>query len=204
MKRDMKKIIFAFLLNLFLVVLLVLVLDLTGTISLESVFSSFGLKDDDFLKIEDRFLLEREELGKQWDVLSLKEREYAEGLNVYASNDQRLRDREDQLLALERQLQEREKKTSENELEKERRSQRIALVASQLMNMQPKQAVERLEEQTDDLLVIDILRAMDAISAEQGTSSLVPYFISLMGKERAAAVQRKMANISTLTNDAEF
>ncbi|MDR2734543.1 MAG: hypothetical protein LBC99_07870 [Spirochaetota bacterium] len=204
MKRDMKKIIFALLLNLFLFLILVFILDVTGTISMESFLSSFGVSDEDGIKIEDRYLLEREEMQKQWLSLQLKEDEYAQNIESLMSNDQRLQDKEDQLIAFEKQLQEREKKTGEDELAKVRRSERVAEVANQLMNMPPQQAVERIEQQTDDLLVIDILNAINTLSAAQGRRTVVPYYISLMNRERAAVIQAKMANISRLTNENDF
>ena len=204
MKRDTRKIIMAVLLNLFLGAVLLYVLDMTGAVTFESIMTSLGLSEGEAIKIEDRFLLEREELNKQWLVLSLKEKDYGEKLHQLTTNDQRLKDKENQLKGLEKQLREREKKASEAEMEKIKRSERVRIVADQLMNMPPKDAVPRLEAQTDDLLVIDILRAMDAVAADQGKRSIVPYLLSLMKGERAAAIQRKMANISTLSNEPEF
>lgn len=204
MKRDMKKIIFALLLNCFLFLILVFILDITGTISMESFLSSFGVSDEEGIKIEDRYLLEREEMQKQWLSLQLKEDEYAQNMETLKSNDQRLQDKEDQLIAFEKQLNEREKKTAEDKAADVRRSERIAQVANQLMNMPPQQAVERLEQQTDDLLVIDILNAINTLSEAQGRRTVVPYYISLMSKERAAIVQAKMANIARLTNENDF
>lgn len=204
MKRDTRKIVMAVLLNLFLGAVLLYVLDMTGAVTFESIMTSLGLSEGEAIKIEDRFLLEREELNKQWLVLSLKEKDYAEKLQQLTTNDQRLKDKENQLKGLEKQLREREKKATEAELEKVKRSERVKIVAEQLMNMPPKDAVPRLEAQTDDLLVIDILRAMDAVAADQGKRSIVPYLLSLMKGERAATIQRKMANISTLSNEPEF
>ena len=204
MKRDTRKIIMAVFLNLFLGAVLLYVLDMTGAMTFESIMTSLGLSEGEAIKIEDRFLLEREELNKQWLVLSLKEKDYGEKLHQLTTNDQRLKDKENQLKGLEKQLREREKKASEAEMEKIKRSERVRIVADQLMNMPPKDAVPRLEAQTDDLLVIDILRAMDAVAADQGKRSIVPYLLSLMKGERAAAIQRKMANISTLSNEPEF
>jgi len=204
MKRDTRKIVMAVLLNLFLGAVLLYVLDMTGAMTFESIMSSIGLSEGEAIKIEDRFLLEREELNKQWLVLSLKEKEYDDKIHQLKTNDQRLKDKEDQLKGLEKQLREREKKAAETEMEKVRRSERVKLVAEQLMNMPPKDAVPRLEAQTDDLLIIDILQAMDAIAADQGKRSIVPYLLSLMKGERAAVIQRKMANITTLTNEPEF
>lgn len=204
MKRDTRRVAFVLLLNLFLVAILFYVLDVTGAYTFGNFLASVGLKDGETIKIEDRFLLEQEELKKQWLSLSLKEKEYGDRLNMMKKEDQKLKDKETQLLGVEKQLKEREKKTAQNELEKIKRSERVKQVAEQLMNMPPKDAVPRLEEQSDDLLVIDILQAMDAIAIDQGKRSIVPYLLSLMKKDRAAAVQRKMANINTLTNESDF
>ena len=66
------------------------------------------------------------------------------------------------------------------------------------MNMPPKKAVDRLQAMTDDLLIIEILRAVDTESVRIGQQSMVPYYLSLMSSNRAAVIQRKMANISSM------
>ena len=203
MKPNTRKILFALLLNLLLFLVLMFVLDATGTFSLGRLFSSLGLIDADPAKIEDPYLLERAELEKQWLALSLREDDHRGTLVTHRSNEQWLSDKQEHLLAFERQLMERERKIQEDERGKVQRSELVRNVAVQLMNMPPEQAVERLEGQEDDLFIIDILFAMDALSAEQGQTSLVPYYLSLMTSARVAAIQRKMATINTI-NESEF
>jgi flagellar protein FlbB len=204
MKRNMKKIAFALLLNLFLFFILMFVLDVTGTISLENLFRTLGLAESDPTKIEDPYFLAQEEIEKQFLAIILRENDLEQSMETFRSNLQFLQDKGDQLDSQERLLRERERRTVDDMAARISRSENIRTVAIQYMNMPPQQAVERLQAQTDDLLIIDILRAMDADAEEGGRRSIVPYYLSLMEPERAAAVQRKMANISMLTNDADF
>jgi len=204
MKRNTKKIAFALLLNLFLFFVLMFVLDVTGTFSLDGLLSSFGFSESDPAKIEDPYFLAREEIEKQYQAINLRENDLGQMMETIRSNELLQRDKEDQLISMEKQLKEREVKAAETELEKVRRSERVKEVANQLVNMPPQQAVDRLVQQTDDLLVIDILRAIDALAAAEGKASTVPYFLSLLPPERVAAWQRKMANINMLTNDSDF
>ena len=46
----------------------------------------------------------------------------------------------------------------------------------------------------DDQDVIDVLRRADEDATALGQTSLVAYWLSLMPPERAAEIQRKMAN----------
>ena len=59
--------------------------------------------------------------------------------------------------------------------------------------MPPKNAVAILVAM-DDQDVIDVLRKADEVAAASGQASTVAYWLSLMPGERAAEIQRKMAN----------
>jgi flagellar protein FlbB len=45
----------------------------------------------------------------------------------------------------------------------------------------------------DDQDVIDVLRKTEELARAEGSSSIVPYWLSLMDPQRAAELQRKMA-----------
>jgi flagellar protein FlbB len=64
--------------------------------------------------------------------------------------------------------------------------------ARNLIGMPPREAVAIMAEM-DDQGVIDILRKTEEIAAASGSSSIVPYWMSLMVPARAAELQRKMA-----------
>ena len=59
--------------------------------------------------------------------------------------------------------------------------------------MQPVKAVAILNEM-DDQDVIDVLRKATEVAQRNGSASLVAYWLSLMPAERAAVIERKMAN----------
>jgi flagellar protein FlbB len=58
--------------------------------------------------------------------------------------------------------------------------------------MPPVRAVSILSEM-DDQDVIDVLRKTEELARAEGTSSIVPFWFSLMEPVRAAELQRKMA-----------
>lgn len=201
MKRETRKIVFAILLNIFVAGLGVFILDTLDIFTFGQVIGELGLDEQKVPKIEERYLLEKEELRKQWNVLNLKEKQLTVKLEQLRKTNSRLQDKEKRLLDLSKQMKDREKKLKQLSISKLKREARIRAVANQLINMPPERSVARLEQQKDDLLVIEILRMMDQIFTEQGKQSLVPYLLSLMDKKRAAVIQRKMANIPPVNKD---
>jgi len=200
MKREKRKIILALFLNFFLIGVGLFVLDTLRIISIGQVLESLGFRKGYMPRIEDPNLLEKAEMQKQWKLLALKQMELKKAIGSSKKKEQELKDLRDRLLAIQKNLKEREKRIKQDSLDKTKRSERIRKVAVQYMNMPPDKAVARLQSMTDDLLIIAILRAMDAESSRRGQQSLVPYYLSLMEEKRAAVIQRKMANISSTTN----
>lgn len=200
MKREGRKIVLALLLNFFLIGVGLFVLDTLKIISIGQVLESLGLRKGYVPRIEDPNLLEKAEMRKQWKLLALKEMELKKLIGSSVKKEQKLKDLRDRLLAIQKNLKQREKRIKQDSLDKTKRSERIRKIAIQYMNMPPDKAVARIQAMTDDLLIIEILRAMDAESARRNQQSMVPYYLSLMDKKRAAVIQRKMANISTMKN----
>ena len=88
-------------------------------------------------------------------------------------------------------LQEKEKEIDGRYIEKVSYDKLVEQQAVYLVSMQPKDAVARLSKM-DDLLIIDIFKAIEKKASDEGTQSIVPYFLSLMDPERASVIQRKM------------
>jgi flagellar protein FlbB len=65
--------------------------------------------------------------------------------------------------------------------------------AINLTNMPPQRAVGILEAM-DDQDVIDVLRKTDELAEAAGSSSIVPFWLSLMESQRAAEISRKMVS----------
>ncbi|MCK4907492.1 MAG: hypothetical protein KAS64_08075, partial [Spirochaetes bacterium] len=173
-----------------------------NVISFGNLFSTLGIGESAPPKIEDPFLLQREELKKQWKVLALKEKEFSGKSDSLKKDEQKLNDFKDRLKGRDLQLKERKKKIDQESIAKTSRHQRIQKVAIQFIQMPPLKAVERLEQLKDDLLIIEILKAIDTVFKNQGKKSTVPYLLSLMDKKRAAVIQRKMANIPSIKENS--
>ena len=97
------------------------------------------------------------------------------------------------------ELEERQKSLDEREnslraqaADAENRDRNIEENARILNGMPPERAVGIMSAM-DDQDVIDVLRKTEEIARAEGTSSIVPYWLSLMEPARAAELQRKMA-----------
>jgi len=96
---------------------------------------------------------------------------------------------EDRLVSVE----ERERTFTEMLRQSDDRNANIRQIANYINGMPPKNAVSNLLAM-DDQDIIDILRAVEASAVQAGRASSVAYWFSLMPPERAAEIQRKMAN----------
>lgn len=67
----------------------------------------------------------------------------------------------------------------------------VTQIANNLNGMTPQAAVSILQA-FDDQTAIDVLRKVEEIAKENGSSSMGAYWLSLMPADRAAVIQRKM------------
>jgi len=71
--------------------------------------------------------------------------------------------------------------------------------AINLTNMPPERAVGILSAM-DDQDIIDVFRKTDQLAEASGSSSIVPYWLSLMDSQRAAELSRKMVSRPSVIN----
>lgn len=154
-------------------------------------------------RTEDIHLLAKEEFKKQelarkleWDKLE----EFKEKLK---DQELKLKEKEKSLERIEAQLKEKEKLVDKKYEDKENYKQKIEQQAKYFISMRPEEAVKRLQN-LDDLLVIDVFKEIERQALAQDKQSLVPYYLSLMDPVRASTIQRKMTvveeDISRETN----
>jgi len=191
-----KKLFHLIILNFFLIASGLLWLDYLGLLSLNNdVFPAIAkIPGLNFLlpkRTEDPYLLAKEEQKKldysrqiAWMKLKEKEKELK-------NFELKLKEKENALNEQWRRLKEKEKQLDLKYKEKETYKQKVEQQAVYLVSMPPQQAVQRLQNM-DDLLVIDIFKAIEKKAKEEGKQSIVPYYLSLMDSKRAAAIQRKM------------
>ena len=95
----------------------------------------------------------------------------------------------------ERQKAQDEREKSFNDLlsDAEIKDRTVERNAINLTNMPPERAVGILSAM-DDQDVIDVFRKTDQLAEASGSSSIVPYWLSLMDSQRAAEISRKMVS----------
>ncbi len=137
------------------------------------------LDNDRFAKRLEALEIQSEELAKREADLKL-----AEESNVQIA--QELEDKE--------KSQAEREKTFNNLVKKyDDRNVNIEQIVANLNGMPPKSAVGILTEMNDQD-VIDVLRCAEEVARKSGTASTVAYWLSLMPSDRAAEINRKMAN----------
>ena len=140
--------------------------------------------------------LDNERLEKRLEELSLRSEELDKREQdiaaLEAENTQIAQELE------ERRISQEEREKTFNNIQKmyDDRNVNIRKNAENLNGMAPANAVAILNEM-DDQDIIDTLRMVDQIAAEEGKASMVSYWLSLMPAERVAELQRKMANKPT-------
>jgi flagellar protein FlbB len=126
----------------------------------------------------------------------------AVGLRVMELDKQELdiQTRRDQIEQMAQELEERQKALDEREnsfnallSDAEIRDRTVERNAINLINMPPQRAVGILSAM-DDQDVIDVLRKTDQLAQASGSSSIVPFWLSLLDSQRAAEISRKMVS----------
>lgn len=137
--------------------------------------------------------LDADRIAKRLEAIDLRSQE----LNLKESE---LGRKEGEILQMSQELddrlasvEERERSFNETVKQADDRAANIDQIARYINGMPPKKAVDNLLAM-DDQDVIDILRKVESIAAAEGKNSAVAYWFSLMPPERAAEIQRKMAN----------
>ena len=112
--------------------------------------------------------------------------------------EQDIQNRQGQIEQMAQELEERQKALDEREnsfnamlTDAEIKDRTVERNAINLTNMPPQRAVGILEAM-DDQDIIDVLRKTDELAQASGTSSIVPFWLSLMDSQRAAEISRKM------------
>lgn len=175
--------------------------DFLGVIQAKKVFAPayklFGLQPQTSVSATSSKPLEADldddRLAKRLEALDIRKQELdkreADIARTENANEAIARELEDR-----QKSQEEREKTFNNEVKKfDDRNSNIEQISTYLTSMPPKTAVEQLLGM-DDQDVIDIFRKTDALAEAAGTTSMTSVWLMNMPSERAAVVQRKMAN----------
>jgi len=114
--------------------------------------------------------------------------------------EQEIQNRRGQIEQMAQELEERQKALDEREIsfnallsDAEIKDRTVERNAINLTSMPPERAVGILAAM-DDQDVIDVLRKTDQLAEAGGSTSIVPYWLSLMDSQRAAEISRKMVS----------
>ena len=137
------------------------------------------------------YLLDEERLKKLDEALTLREEDLDAREQDLDAREAELNQMIEIMTERENEMEEREKSFNDRLKQYENRNAALRQSSEYFNGMPPADAVERLLAM-DDQDVIDILRMTETIAEEEGTISVVSYWLSLMPAERAADLSRKM------------
>lgn len=141
--------------------------------------------------VESPVVLDVERSKKQWEALMLKQEELDAREKSLDAKEQEINQMLETLEEETQALEEREKTFNERVKRYDNRDTNLRQLAAYLEGMPPEAAVERLLEM-DDQDAIDLLRTSQKRADEEGRSSIVAYWLTLMPADRAAQLKRKM------------
>ena len=137
--------------------------------------------------------LDDDRLAKRLEALEIKKEELNQReANLQTSENENMQ-LSQELMDKQTSLEEREKTFNDLLKQQDKRQENIVQITQYLTGMQPSKAVAIMIEMSDQD-VIDVMRQADKNAAAEDTTSMVSYWLSLMPSDRAAEIQRKMAN----------
>ena len=193
---EKSKIIFLFLIIVFLLGVGVLWLDYMGLINLTKTASMFSKEEASVLYADDDepSLMKLEELEKNKEQLKERTEDLDRREALLLEQEKSSNADKDKIQEMRAGI-ELERKKLENENNKySGYKKNIVDLAQKIESMPPKEAVAIMIN-WDDPLIIDVLRQIDQNALDAGAMSVTSYLISLMPKEKASRVMYLMTQL---------
>lgn len=140
---------------------------------------------------EDTLLLDELRLQKEREAVQLREAQLDQREQELSEQELELKEIRQNLETREAELEERENSLNQRLERYENRRAVLEQNVRDLTSMRPDDAVAILS-QYDDQLLIDTLRMTEEMAQQAGEVSLVSVWLSRLGADRAAEIQRKM------------
>ena len=135
--------------------------------------------------------LDEDRLNKQLQAIDIRMEELDKRESDLEASEKQNAQVAAELAEREKNQEEREKTFNLTVKKYDDKEVNIEQIANNLNGMRPEAAVGILVAM-DDQIVIDVLRKVEEMAAENGSSSMGSYWLSLMPSDRAAEIQRKM------------
>ncbi len=193
---NQSKIIYLFVLIIFLAGVSVFWLDNIGLIDLGPKMNL--LKGEEPLSLDaagdEPSLIEKEEFGKEKEKLIERIEDLDKREALLAEKEKEISSERDKLEQIRKGL-ELEQKKLENDRKKDSGYRKNVIVLSnKVSNMPPEDAV-KIMSNWDDPLIIDVLRQMDADAETAGRMSITSYLMTLFPKEKASRIMYLMTQL---------
>lgn len=192
-------------LKMFLLILLIAVLLVGGAVwfdylgvidakeELSPITSLVGIGSPEVLENDNLpIVLDRERMNMQIEALDLKRDELDKRENTIELSEAEVLQKQTELEEREKALDEKEKSLNEALKMYDNKKTNLEQNARYLEGMPPEDAVAIMVKM-DNLDVVDVLRTSERLAQEEGKSSLVSYWLSLMSPEKGASIQKLMA-----------
>ena len=135
--------------------------------------------------------LDEDRLNKQLQAIDIRMEELDKRESDLEASEKQNAQVAAELAEREKNQEEREKTFNLTVKKYDDKEVNIEQIANNLNGMRPEAAVAILVAM-DDQVVIDVLRKVEEMAKENGSSSMGSYWLSLMPSDRAAEIQRKM------------
>ena len=137
-------------------------------------------------------LLDVDRLAKERQAIAIERRELEQSAQELALREAELKQKEDEVAERESSVEERRNSLIEAVSQYDNRVANLEQTARYVMGMPPEDAVAIMDEyEVKDL--VDLLRTSERLAQEDGTPSLVAFWLSIMpDRTRAAEIQRLM------------
>jgi flagellar protein FlbB len=197
-KRNVGRYVVLLILIFILVIGGLLWFDFLGLIDVKDVFAPvyglFGLQGRAKAAVPATSLglLDEERAQKQFESLQLRSEELDKREADLAIREKDLAQKVQELEERQKAVDDQEKSFNQKAKEYDNRRVNIDQNARYLTGMPPAQAVA-IVKSMDDQSVVDVFRMVEEQAKKAGEDSIVAYWLSLMPPERAAVIQRKMA-----------
>lgn len=191
-------------------VLLLLVINIVAIAALFYMLDMFGIVNyysmvkDRFYqpkgRVDDLYALEKEELNKMRLSFDEMQTDLDKKRKELEAMEQELNTKEEKLQEENSKLDLKWESLSNEMVNIKDRKETVNDIANSLMNMPPQNSVAILKQHAkngNDRLIIDVLLAIDKLSAERGQASIKPYLLSLLPPDVSARISEKMESLSS-------
>ncbi|MDR1177785.1 MAG: flagellar protein FlbB [Spirochaetaceae bacterium] len=161
---------------------------------LAPVYRLFGLAPRTQIELEgDEFLsLDAERLAVRLEAQELRSLELDQREQDLDRQREEIEQMAQELEQRQKTLDDMDQSLNARQNDADARVSNVEQNARDLTGMPPERAVDIIAAMSDQD-AIDVLRMTEEIAGREGTSSIVPYWLSLLPSERAAELMRKMA-----------